>query len=129
VTYRPPERLGPDHELAGFVCASAEQTDWLVRHARQSMATGTTKVFVVTPVGSHQVVAYYAWTMAQIDLADAPTRLRKGAGNYPQPVALRAPGWTRRSRSGCFPKPPRHARPGAAPRAWCGTRSVRRARA
>jgi GNAT superfamily N-acetyltransferase len=90
VTYRPPERLGPDHELAGFVCASAEQTDWLVRHARQSMATGTTKVFVVTPVGSRQVVAYYAWTMAQINLADAPTRLRKGAGSYPQPVALLA---------------------------------------
>jgi GNAT superfamily N-acetyltransferase len=90
VTYRPPEPLGPAHELAAFVCASHEQTDWLVRHARQSMATGTTKVFVVTPVGSHQVVAYYAWTMAQINLAEAPTRLRKGAGSYPQPVALLA---------------------------------------
>ena len=51
---------------------------------------GTTKVFVVTPVDSDQVVAYYAWTMAQIDAADAPTRLRRGAGNYPQPVALLA---------------------------------------
>lgn len=90
MTYRPPEPLGPAHELDAFVCASYEQTDWLVRHARQSMAAGTTKVFVVTPVGSHQVVAYYAWTMAQIYLADAPTRLRKGAGSYPQPVALLA---------------------------------------
>jgi GNAT superfamily N-acetyltransferase len=90
VSYRFPEPLGPAHEFETFVCASAEQTEWLVRHARQSMATGTTKVFVVTPVDSDQMVAYYAWTMAQINAADAPTRLRKGAGNYPQPVALLA---------------------------------------
>ena len=90
MSYRPPELLGPAHELNAFVCASAEQTEWLVRHARQSMATGTTKVFVVTPVDSNHVVAYYAWTMAQIATADAPMRLRKGAGNYPQPMALLA---------------------------------------
>jgi GNAT superfamily N-acetyltransferase len=90
VSYRPPEPLGPTHELDAFVCASGEQTDWLVRHARQSMAAGTTRVFVVTPTGGRQVVAYYAWTMAQIELADAPVRLRKGAGRYPQPVALLA---------------------------------------
>lgn len=90
MSYRPPELLGPAHELDAFSCASVEQTDWLKRHARQSMATGTAKVFVVTPAHDHDVVAYYAWTMAQIAVADAPTRLRKGAGNYPQPVALLA---------------------------------------
>jgi GNAT superfamily N-acetyltransferase len=90
VSYRPPEPLGPAHKLDGFVCASAEQTDWLVRQARQSMAARTTRVFVVTPTGSEEVVAYYAWTMAQLDLADAPARLRKGTGRYPQPVALLA---------------------------------------
>lgn len=90
MSYRLPRPLIAAHDLDEFVCASAEQTDWLVRHARQSMATGTTRVFVVTPTGSEQVVAYYAWTMAQIDLADAPARLRKGAGRYPQPVALLA---------------------------------------
>ena len=90
MSYRPPAPLGPSHELDAFVCDSGEQTEWLVRHARQSMATGTTKVFVVTPVDRIEVVAYYAWTMAQIAAADAPTRLRKGAGNYPEPVALLA---------------------------------------
>jgi GNAT superfamily N-acetyltransferase len=90
VTYRAPEPLGADHDLAGFVCASPEQTDWLVRYARQSMGSGTAKVFVVTLAGSRQVVAYYAWTMSQLDLAAAPARLRKGAGGYPQPVALLA---------------------------------------
>lgn len=90
MSYRPPEPLGPAHELDAFVCASAEQTEWLVRHARQSSTTATTRVFAITPVESNQVVAYYAWTMAQINAVDAPTRLRKGAGNYPQPVALLA---------------------------------------
>jgi GNAT superfamily N-acetyltransferase len=90
VSYRPPEQLGPNHDLDGFVCASPEQTDWLVRHARQSMATATTRVFVVTTADSQQVVAYYAWAMAQITLGDAPARLRKGAGRYPQPIALLA---------------------------------------
>jgi GNAT superfamily N-acetyltransferase len=90
VSYRPPEPLGPTHELDGFVCASAEQTEWLVHQARQSSATGTTRVFVVTPADSRQIVGYYAWTMAQLDLAHAPSRMRKGAGRYPQPVALLA---------------------------------------
>ena len=90
MSYGLPRPLTAGLELEGFICASAERTDWLARHARQSMATGTTRVFVVTPTGSEQVVAYYAWTMAQIDLADAPARLRKGAGRYPQPIALLA---------------------------------------
>jgi len=90
VSYRPPELLGPSHVLDDFVCASAEQTDWLVRHGRQSMVAGTTRVFVVAPSGGDHVVAYYAWTMAQIALAEAPARLRKGVGRYPQPVALLA---------------------------------------
>ncbi|MGH8909684.1 MAG: GNAT family N-acetyltransferase [Egibacteraceae bacterium] len=45
---------------------------------------------MATPTGSHQVIAYYAWTMAQIAVGDAPDRLRQGAGRYPQPVALLA---------------------------------------
>ena len=54
------------------------------------MAAGTTRVFVVARTDSDHVVAYYAWTMAQIALAEAPARLRKGGGRYPQPVALLA---------------------------------------
>lgn len=90
MSYRPPELLGPTHEVDGFRCASVEQTDWLDHHARQSMAAGSTKVFVVTLADGRNVVAYYAWTMAQLVADDAPPRLRKGAGSYPQPVALLA---------------------------------------
>lgn len=90
MTYQAPTLLHAAHETDAFLCASPEQTDWLVRRARQSMATGTTKVLVVTPTASQQVVAYYAWAMAQLDVAAAPARVRKGAGRYPQPVALLA---------------------------------------
>ncbi len=88
--YRPPRLLEATDRLDEFTCRSSEQTDWLRRHARQSASSGGTKVFVVTPIGSHAVVAYYAWRMAQVDLESAPSRLRKGAGRYPQPVALLA---------------------------------------
>src|SRR5439155_22689486 len=60
------------------------------RFSRQSMGSGTTRVFVVTKTHSSVVVAYYAWCMAQVTTTAAPSRLGKGAGRYPQPVALLA---------------------------------------
>jgi GNAT superfamily N-acetyltransferase len=88
--YRPPRLLVPSDDVEGFACRSTEQTNWLKQHALQSTSTGTTKVFVVTPLVGNRVVAYYAWSMAQLDIEAAPDRLRKGAGRYPQPVALLA---------------------------------------
>ena len=88
--YEPPEPFADHHDVSAFSCRSAEQTDWLRRHARQSAASGTTKVFVVTEAGGPLVVAYYGWCMAQLSTEAAPARLRRGAGRYPQPVALLA---------------------------------------
>ena len=88
--YRPPELLADHHDLTEFRCRSKEQTEWLRRYARQSAAVGTTRVFVVTEHHGHRVVAYYAWCMAQLHTDAAPSRARKGAGRYPQPVALLA---------------------------------------
>lgn len=76
--------------VGGFECRSAEQTEWLQHHARQAHTTGTARVLVVTEPDSDVVVAYYAWAMAGISVEDAPARVRKGAGRYPQPVALLA---------------------------------------
>ena len=90
VRYRSPRLLEPGDDLSDFDCRSEQQTRWLRRHARQAHAAGTSKVLVVTPADSSEVVAYYAWCMASIAAADAPERLRKGAGRYPQPVALLA---------------------------------------
>lgn len=88
--YRPPELLAPHHDLTAFRCQSAEQTEWLRRYARLSTSSGTTRVLVVAEQTSVRVVAYYAWRMAEILTGDVPARMRKGAGRYPQPVALLA---------------------------------------
>jgi GNAT superfamily N-acetyltransferase len=88
--YEPPELLAGRHDLSGLQCRSSEQTDWLLRYGLQSAATGSTRVFVVTERDSDLVVAYYAWCMAQVQTSSAPDRMRKGAGRYPQPVALLA---------------------------------------
>lgn len=88
--YQPPSPLSDQHDVSAFQCRSAEQTAWLRDHARQSATAGTTRVFVVVEPGSPVVVAYYAWCMAQLTVAAAPERLRKGAARYPQPVALLA---------------------------------------
>jgi hypothetical protein len=88
--YQPPELLAARHQLAGFRCRSEEQTTWLVEVARQAHGTGTTRVFVVTEVDQTAVVAYYASCMASVAIADLPERLRRGAGRYPQPIALLA---------------------------------------
>jgi GNAT superfamily N-acetyltransferase len=88
--YAAPVLLEPDYELDDFECRSAEQTDWLRRHARQSSANGTTRVLVVTQRRERKVVAYYAWCMASVRVGEAPKGMRKGAARYPQPVALLA---------------------------------------
>lgn len=60
-------------------------------YARQAHALGTARVFVVTPVADPSTVAgYYAWAMAGVAPAGVSDRARRGAGRYPQPVALLA---------------------------------------
>lgn len=90
IRYRPPRLLEADDNIDGFACRSIEQTDWLRYHAHQANAAGTARVLVVTPVDTTEVVAYYAWSMASVSIEDAPARMRKGSGRYPQPVALLA---------------------------------------
>lgn len=88
--YQPPRLLQPADDLDDFMCRSIEQTEWLRHHAKQANSIGTTRVLVVTPTGSAEVAAYYAWSMASVSTAQAPRRLQKGAPRYPQPVALLA---------------------------------------
>lgn len=51
---------------------------------------GTATTFVVKTAETDEVAAFYAWSMASIAIEQSPARLRKGAGRYPQPVALLA---------------------------------------
>ncbi len=88
--YLAPRLLAGSDDVETFQCRSSEQTSWLIRHAKQPVSSHSTKVFVVAQEDDHQVVAYYAWTMAQLQLAEFPPRLAKRAGQCPQPVALLA---------------------------------------
>ena len=88
--YQAPVLLAARHQLPGFRCRSQEQTAWLLEVARQAHGTGTTRVFVVTEVDQAAVVAYYAWCMASVAIAALPERLRRGAGRYPQHIAMLA---------------------------------------
>ena len=90
MSYHSPRLLRAGDALADFACSSAAQTNWLLRFSRQSHATGTTRVFVVTDSGDNAVVAYYAWCMSSLDRHEVPDRWLKGAGRYAQPVALLA---------------------------------------
>jgi GNAT superfamily N-acetyltransferase len=88
--YVAPRLLEATDEIETFTCRSIAQTQWLRFRARQANSSGTSRVLVVTEAESSEVVAYYSWCMASIAVSDAPTRLSKGAGRYPQPVALLA---------------------------------------
>ena len=88
--YNPPVLLAGHHQLAGFHCRSQEQSQWLVDVAWLAHGSGTTREFVVTEADQPAVVAYYAWCMASVAISDLPERMRRGAGRYPQPVALLA---------------------------------------
>ncbi len=88
--YPAPRLLSGSDDLSVFDCRSAEQTEWLQRRARQAHSAGTARVYVVTEPDSSVVVGYYAWCMASLGIEAAPDRLRRGAGRYPQPVALLA---------------------------------------
>lgn len=90
MSYLHPRPLAHTDDLDGFVSHSAEQTDWIRAHGRQSHNARSARVFVVTPVESDQVVAYYAFTMASVDTDGLTARARHGAGRHPQPFALLA---------------------------------------
>jgi GNAT superfamily N-acetyltransferase len=90
ISYAVPRLLESDDALATFECRSVEQSKWLREYARQANSVGTSKVLVVTPRHSKEVIAYYAWCMASVRVANTSVRFAKGAGRYPQPVALLA---------------------------------------
>lgn len=78
------------HDVTAFDCGSPAQTRWLRESARMAHAARTATVYVVTPVGDGRVVGYHAVAAASCEQDDAPTRLRKGAGQGPIPVILLA---------------------------------------
>ena len=90
ITYEQPRPLGDGDHIKQFECRSAEQTVWIRRYARTAIASDTAQVQVITPAGSNEVVAYYAWCMSNIPKDKVLDRWLRGGGKNDQPVALLA---------------------------------------
>ena len=88
MTLRGPEALGPQHDLEDFDCGKPTLDDWLLRHARQAQGSGSARTFVVAD--DDRVIGYFSLTVGQINVLDAPDRIRKGMGQYPIPVVILA---------------------------------------
>lgn len=86
-----PERLRPDHALAGFDCGEGSLNLWLERHARAAQGAGSAQTFVITDSEQDgRVVGYYAIAAASIEHADATDRAKKGMPRHPIPALLLA---------------------------------------
>lgn len=77
------EPLRIDHRVHAFDCGSEAQTTWLRRHAFQSQQASFTSVYVVRRLADDLVVGYYALRTGAVLTDQAPERLTKGAGGYP----------------------------------------------
>lgn len=83
-----PEPLTAAHPLEDFDCGKPALNDWLLRHAWQAQASGSARTFVV--MDGDRVAGYFSLTVGQIDVLEAPERIRKGMGQYPLPVVILA---------------------------------------
>jgi GNAT superfamily N-acetyltransferase len=78
------------HDVSNFDCGSEAQTRWLRQIARTAQATGTARVYVVSPTAENRVVGYHALAAASVSHEDASPALLKSAGRSPIPIILLA---------------------------------------
>ena len=50
-----PEPLHPTHALEGFDCGVESMNTWLTQHARQAVAAGSARVFVIVDAEHERV--------------------------------------------------------------------------
>lgn len=56
------------HQRGPFSCGTTELDDWIKKYASQSLAAGTTRVFVATPVEDATVIAgFYSWHLGSLE--------------------------------------------------------------
>jgi GNAT superfamily N-acetyltransferase len=77
VDYVGPELLAGDHLLDGFDCGKPALNQWLIRHARNNQAGGSSRTWVVVESGAREVVAFYASATASIIRSSTPKGMRR----------------------------------------------------
>jgi GNAT superfamily N-acetyltransferase len=81
---RPPEHLGPQHELSAFDSGVPALDDWLKRRALANEDRGASRTYVVH-AEDLRVVGYYALASGAVAVERAPGRIRR---NMPDPVPV-----------------------------------------
>lgn len=82
---RPPEPLGPQHQLEGFDCGNAALNRWLQQRALANERQGVSRTVVLCPDEGNAVIAYACLSAGAIVLAEVPGALRR---NRPDPYPL-----------------------------------------
>jgi GNAT superfamily N-acetyltransferase len=85
-----PEPLDRSHMLDGFDSGVESLNVWLIEHARQAVAAGAARVFVMLDAEQHRVCGYYALGAAAVAHEQATERARKGQPRHPVPAVLLA---------------------------------------
>ncbi len=79
----PPEKLSPDHNLAGFDCDEPTLDDWLRRRALPNEASGASRTYVVA--AGERVAGYYSLAVGAVAHEHAPGRVKR---NMPDPIPV-----------------------------------------
>ena len=82
------ERLGDDHDLAGFDSGQPDLDRWLQRHAFAAQKRDSARTFLL--MDDDRTVGYFSLTMASVRRQDAPARLVRGLPGYPVGAVLLA---------------------------------------
>ena len=82
---RPPEPLGPQHQLDGFDCGNAALNRWLQQRALAHERQGVSRSVVLCPDEGNAVIAYACLSAGATVLAAVPGALRR---NRPDPLAV-----------------------------------------
>ncbi|MEX2447003.1 MAG: GNAT family N-acetyltransferase [Dehalococcoidia bacterium] len=69
-----------------FDCGSEPLNEYLQRYARQNHDSGLAKTWVAVEAGGERVLGFYTLTVAHVEFASAPERLRRRFPRYPIPV-------------------------------------------
>src|SRR5436189_30956 len=72
--------MPPNMELGGidFDCGAEEYNEWLKRHAKHAVRSGSASVYLLVETASERCVGYFTLSPTQVLKADLPTRLHGG---------------------------------------------------
>jgi GNAT superfamily N-acetyltransferase len=82
---RPPEPLGPQHQLECFDCGNTALNRWLQQRALANERQGVSRTVVVCSDEDSNVIAYACLSAGAIVLAEVPGALRR---NMPDPLPV-----------------------------------------